>query len=260
MAEVATVDPHRQRPARRRPARPAPAAPRCGDGAGGRPAAGDVAPATSRTTTAHSRRRRAGRRWGAPAGPCSSSPSHWAFMATNARVHQRLRADDVGDEQVQATVDQHLAQVDGERHRLAERSRPSSPGPPRVRHRSPPSRPSDGQRPPAPARVLEGLGRLGVAAHHDAVRRAARRGLPHASPFRMVTTGHDRRTRGHDAAERRRRRPRRARARPWSPSRAAGAHLAQQVDELLDVADEVAAGHLLVVDDVARAPRRAAHA
>ena len=155
-----------------------------------------------------------GCRSAAGAGPCSRSSSRGRPSSTSSRPSlgwprgaTSQRADplgvhhghdsapppappghQVGDEPVQAAVDQHRAEVDGQAHRLGA-AEPALVAAcrPTVRHRSPPSSPSAGIG--SPARRARLRRRLAPR------RRCARRtpsagsgpGSPHGWPFSMVT-------------------------------------------------------------------------
>ena len=164
------------------PARPAPAAPRSRGGAGGRPGADgprtfqQVRPRQPGVVGVEQAVVRDGTRARGP-----TSPSHWAFMATNAPPPQPAAGDQVGDEPVQAAVER--APRRGRRGRSwppASAAGPRRRRPPRVRHRSPPSRPSAGSgRPRRTGRRSTTARGLGVGAHDHAVGGQRRRGSPH---------------------------------------------------------------------------------
>ena len=249
--DVVAVEPDGESGGRGRPAAPATrrsAMPGCGQVGAGRAAA--AAPASgrrsgrspSRTSSRPSlgcargadvpARRATGRSWPRPPGRATSRGGRRGGRRTSGAGRRQHRAE----------VDRAAA------WRRRERSRASSPVPPSVRHRSPPSRPSGGS--------------------GSSARRAASTTARASASVRTTTPSVGQRARarpsGSPFSDRHRGRPRRRLRRPRAPRwpsttprcrasaacRARGrggrhrrdvADLAQQVDELLDVADEVAA-------------------
>ncbi len=218
---------------------------------------------------------------GCARGPRSQSPSHSAFMTTtDPAPPPRAAGDQVGDELVRGGRRAgRTPRSTGKVMASAVGSRASSPVPPRVRHRSPPSSPrgGGGRRPGGP-RSTTAAG-LGVGADHHAVGRQGAGLAAGAAPSRWSRCGVLRRTvdprstppavssvrprrcrrPGRSPSDGRRRRDhaavdgvggRRAVAaggRVRARRRRAGA--AGRCSCLI-VADEVAAGELLVVEDV----------
>ena len=187
--------------------------------------------------------------------PTSQSPTHSAFIAATTRPrHQPLAGDEVGDEPVQPAVDEHRAEVDRQLHGFGRPQPRLVAGPPSVRHRSPPSSPSGGIGSPA-RRACSTTARASASVRTSTPSSRSAPGAPQASPLRIVTAS-PRRGSTVDATDdaattprsRARRPPGRAARRGGRRRGAASADLAQQVDQLLDVAHEVAAGEVLVVE------------
>ena len=151
-------------------------------------------------------------------GPRGEVPARRAtrrsWPATTRPRHHGRRATRWATNQCRRPSSEHRAEVDGKRHGLARcAAAPRRRVPPRVRHRSPPSRPSGGHRlarPPGRARPRRGPRRRCARRRR---RRAAAPGAPHGlalldrhrgSSDRRGTrrVGVDRRRRrGHHAAE-----------------------------------------------------------